>query len=571
MRLPNATGTMMTNAPITQHTLQRNVPAGSEKNETTRKASPVVPTIAKHTKHKPAHKPKAKPRKPTSVGDAADVRIEIHEWLYSLGGLGEVVSDWQRQYPAATMFDIVLVGSESGLDHHNWGDAAIAALTRISSQIRSLTVDRCNVTSVTGLLKGMRRIQELRLRSCTGLTTVEFMQQCPVLRLLDLSDCKGLERVKGLFLCPKLNTLRLRGCIALDKVDLHRCDALHTVNLSRCGLSDVYNMERVPMRTLDLRECTKLTENSRVHMLRLSKTLHTIDLSGCTGVKNVSDMAQWAWQDKLRTLKLPYEDPAASDDIQNSCVRIEIHQCDDGSLGELRKLVSELQCQRLEAKTTFDIVLVGSDGRHAAWGDAAIDTLAPVYSRIRYVTVDTCGVTTVSRMLRECLLLQELRLRSCTGLTAVEFLQTCPVLRLLDLSDCRGLERVKDLFLCPKLGTLILTGCIALDCVDLARCDELVTIDLRKCHKLETVIDVIDCKALSRVDLRECTNLTNSSRVHELAQCDNLHWIDLRGCSDALTNLADLKKWVLEGPTVHGSAVNFLMLKDSAPPYMWKR
>ena len=198
------------------------------------------------------------PNKTKNVGDAIVVQIEIHECRYSLGGLGEVVSEWQRQYPPATMFDIVLVRCEGGLDPHNWGDAAIAALAHICSQIRSLTMDTCNVTSVSGLLKGMRRIQELRLRSCTGLTTVEFfggMNGSFNLTLIDLSDCRDLTSIEELFWCIRLNTLRLRGCTALVHVRVSACLNLHTLNLSGCcnlsDIKDIGNSEE--LRILDLR------------------------------------------------------------------------------------------------------------------------------------------------------------------------------------------------------------------------------------------------------------------------------------------------------------------------------
>ena len=81
-----------------------------------------------------------------------------------------------------------------------------------------------------------------------------------------------------------------------------------------------------------------------MHLLRECKTLHTIDLSGCsdalTNLSFMVDLEEWARQDPLRTLRLPIKkkkDPKAETNAESSNAKRKIRSGTATSAAKKRK------------------------------------------------------------------------------------------------------------------------------------------------------------------------------------------------------------------------------------------
>ena len=194
-------------------------------------------------------------------------------------------------------------------------------------------------------LRGCQRVTDVSaLAGCTSLHTLnlsntnvddealnKLANSESHLESLDLSECKITKNIlTAISNCQNLKTLILRSCQSVTDVSaLAGCASLHTLNLSNTNVDDddlneLANSESLKnsLHTLNLSGCSGVTNVSTLagctslHTLNLSNTniddealkelaklpnLHTLNLSGCSGVTNVSTLAGCA---SLHTLDL---------------------------------------------------------------------------------------------------------------------------------------------------------------------------------------------------------------------------------------------------------------------------
>ena len=99
---------------------------------------------------------------------------------------------------------------------------------------------------------------------------------------------------------------------------LDRCGSLHTLTLSGCAaLTDISGLGQCgSLHTLDLSGCSELTDISG---LGKCESLHTVNLSGCGGLTDVSGLGQCG---SLHTLNLSSCDGLADVSGLGHCVSL---------------------------------------------------------------------------------------------------------------------------------------------------------------------------------------------------------------------------------------------------------
>uniref|UniRef100_A0A7S3RJU5 F-box domain-containing protein n=1 Tax=Emiliania huxleyi TaxID=2903 RepID=A0A7S3RJU5_EMIHU len=121
--------------------------------------------------------------------------------------------------------------------------------------LRSLSLRGCRSLRVVSPLRALLALESLDL-SCTLVSDVSMLCECPKLKTLTLTGCASLSDVAPLVGCRALDTLYLTGCSKLSAVGcLAECHALRQLHLNKCrAVVDVGALGGCPtLRLLNLR------------------------------------------------------------------------------------------------------------------------------------------------------------------------------------------------------------------------------------------------------------------------------------------------------------------------------
>ena len=133
------------------------------------------------------------------------------------------------------------------------------------TRLESLKLFRVlNLTNVDAL-KNLPTLKSAWLIHAASLTNVDGLKNLPELNSVVLQDCTWLMNVDALKTLPTLQDLSLRGCTALTNVDaLKGLTALESIQLTNCtGLTNVDAIKGLTaLQQVDLQKCTGLTKES---------------------------------------------------------------------------------------------------------------------------------------------------------------------------------------------------------------------------------------------------------------------------------------------------------------------
>lgn len=339
--------------------------------------------------------------------------------------------------------------------------------------------------------------------SITGDQLDHVLSNTPNLISLTCDNCSDLAQLGALKNCPQVRYLALTGGRFTNVAGLRYCPNLHTVDLSRCeqlhDISELAHLQRV--RSLQLRECAAL---------RMS----TVTLENLTSVS--------------------FPPSATNKDLARVCEEspnlrhLQLRNCADiDALVPLRQLQSlkSLQIlfdQRIDTRALADLSAL----THLTLRSRAELDCAPLrhLASLEYLELDY-GVG-----IRDAAFLSEL-----TGLTVLD-------LAYSDVSDVRTVAGL------PKLAALNLEGCESLrDFSPLKAVARLSWLDLSFCSireiweavesnllvlsargtDLASLSGLRKCAMLRHVDFSDCERLVD---IHDLGMLSELRGVVLRGC-----------------------------------------
>jgi Leucine-rich repeat (LRR) protein len=268
----------------------------------------------------------------------------------------------------------------------------------------------------------LRGLQNLHLRECRGLTTLEGLQSLPSLQTLNLSGCEGLTTLQGLQNLPNLQDLNLASCTRLSTLQ---------------GLQNLPNLQ-----TLDLRTCVRLPTLQGLQNL---PNLQRLKLGWCHGLTNLQGLQNLT---NLQTLDLG----------------------DCGGLATLQGLQNLPSLQNLDLGICTSLTTL-----------QGLQNL----QNLQDLNLRGCRGLTTLQGLQNLQNLQNLNLQWCRGLTTLQGLQNLQNLQTLNLSECLGLSTLQGLPDLPNLQTLNLSDCESLTTLEgLPDLPNLQTLDLRGCERL---------------------------------------------------------------------------------------
>ena len=274
---------------------------------------------------------------------------------------------------------------------------------------------------------------------------------------IDLSDgsvgCLKLEQL--LHIGGSGGRLRIWGA----QVRLHNVAFVSLTGTDVClqvrnrWVTDLHKGGLHSLRKLQFQGATDKPNVTTIKRLAQCFTLHTVDMSGCPGVRDTI-IAQLARFPALDTL------------ILRGCALVR------------------------------DVSALGA---------------CPL---LRTLNLTGCIAVSDVTALAACPSLHTLDLTWCRGVSDVSALGACPSLHTLNLSDCRGVSDVSALAACPSLHTLNLTSCSGVsDVSGLGACPSLHTLNLRWCNGLRDVSGLGACPSLHTLHLRWCDGVSDASAV----------------------------------------------------------
>jgi hypothetical protein len=280
------------------------------------------------------------------------------------------------------------------------------------------------------------------------------------------------------------------------------------------------------LRTLNLCNCSNITDASVMEVARRCSNLQTLDLDCCSNITDasVSEVARRC--SNLQTLNL------------DRCSNIT-----DASVSEVARRCSNLQTLNLPGKF-YD------------------------YGISRWSVSPNITDASVLEVARGCSNLQSLNLTNCqgniTGASVLEVVRRCSNLQTLNLGGCSNITDASLLEIargCTNLKTFSAPSCITDDSLrEVARrCSNLRTLNLGGCRNITdaSVLEIARrCLHLQKLDLNHCSNITDASLLEVARGCSNLQWLCLMNCrnitsaaKNAVKDLfSDQNSWVRQSP-----------------------
>ncbi len=122
---------------------------------------------------------------------------------------------------------------------------------------------------------------------------------------------------------------------------------------------------------------------------------------------------------------------------------------------------------------------------------------------------------------------------SCPSLETLGDLKDWNNLATINLSNCHKLQSIECLQKSASLRTINLRECSSIvDLNGLRNCNELISINLFGCTKLKDIDGIHSCTSLKGIDLSECIRLSN---INGLSNCSKIQVIELSFCKNLLT------------------------------------
>lgn len=369
------------------------------------------------------------------------------------------------------------------------------------------------VRTVTGI-RTLRMLEELDLAN-TGVddgafATLARSEDSVVLQTLtklDLSGCRSIDQLAN-FAAFSTTALRNLSSLNLARSSVsnaglgHLARAVHSgggclseLDVSHCAsVSDLASLGAVKtLRTLHA-SCSALNDDGLAAFVKTSvaafnRELRVLDLSGCTGLRNVGYLGQLPRLAALNLSGTTIDGPASFPAL-SSCTGL----------------------QELDVSECMHVTSVA--------------TLLPRLTKLRVLNLSLTGIRDDSVAAMEALAdLEVLQLSGCPGVVSVDALARLPVLQRLNLSA---------------------TGVV--DVAPLASCPQLWDLSLCSCATLATLQPLGQSRTLQRVDASN-TPITSDSFGAEWG-CASLEELDVHGCPElrgmapgALRHLVALRRF----------------------------
>ena len=196
-----------------------------------------------------------------------------------------------------------------------------------------------NVNKASKFNEGVLELDLSNRKNLNSQEIIEILEKYTNIKHLNLSntnvDDTFLEEIKNK--CKNLKTLNLSGCYGVTNVSaLAGCASLHTLNLSNTNvdneaLNKLSNSESLKnsLHTLNLSYCRGVTD---VSALGKCASLHTLDLSFCSGVTELGALAGCASLHTLNLSNTNVDDKdlnklANSESLKNSLHTLDLRGC----------------------------------------------------------------------------------------------------------------------------------------------------------------------------------------------------------------------------------------------------
>jgi len=330
------------------------------------------------------------------------------------------------------------------------------------------------------------------------------------LRILDLSGCDYLTHIAPIAGCVQLTCVTLSGCEALESLGgIEWCPSLSRLCVSGC-------------RALQ-----------SLHPLKSLQNLAFLDAQGCYQLRDVS---------ALDTC------PNLAEVTLQHCINLELARFTGGRL----RTLNVIHCPALYLDVAGCATLTNLHANQSSW----LTDLSNFPNNLQVAFFSWCFSLSDVCAASGWYNLQVLDLEDCTQLQRFELgagVNPLPFLRELILSGCTALEEAPFLNSLKALTELHMANCVKLHAVDLAHCENLLTLDI-------TAREFVDFPILPIVN--RITQLdwsfSDTESLLPLVKCTQLESLFLEGClvTDfaplahiALKNLDVSRNWKLTSLT----------------------
>ena len=494
-------------------------------------------------------------------------------------------------------------------------DRLIGSVLHSAVGVISIVMHRIYFSDLTHIPKFLK-LEKITFEHCVNLNEFLINYNCPNIKTLTIFncdfDCRNLGKfndlrcvkisnadayyVKALFEYPlrkiELDGIRCSTLVGFDgtklrilimknmKIDDISCLAncnVRYLRLENCSISDI---PQLGLKKLVVKKCPI---KSFAFLLKCPN-LECVKLEGCT----VDKMSYFEACTKLKRIVLTNSNLVERhfDDAGTRFlypVIIEHHN----DVNHIMQMSDRVLAIDYAHETHFirsndvdefhkDCTIVGLTGCLLKNLDKMI-----LYKRLTMLHLDLCTELENMNGLRECRNLSAMAISRCSKLTDLSVLQECSKLKIITinsdmdvnnltpLASCASLNalgilywfKLRDLIAFPVCGVsnLELIHCANLINLDgLSRWDNLVTINIKSCQKLQSIpmlkkvkeLSVSECKSLrsiswledvSSLRLLECANLEN---ISELFRCEKLVDLFVDKCekinAEELKNLREI-------------------------------
>lgn len=369
-------------------------------------------------------------------------------------------------------------------------------------RLQQLKLNLCGKIRDLFPLSGLRRLRHLYLNNCEAVTRLSALRNLTLLETLSMTCCTQVRTVKGLRNLHRLKTLRLDQMSQLSNLDGYQGligVRKLWINL-RFDISDLSPLAGLTaLKDLTLHNGAALKDLSPLATLSLSR----LELNGAAQVKDWSPLSKITGLEHLKLTICTL----AKDLSGLSHLPLKTFELDDcESIQDLSFLASLSSLQTLVIQNCPQVKSFAGDGEF------------PELRKVSFV--------------------------SCPNLSSLTALGQARGLQKLDVSGCSELETLDILREHDSLEKLICQQCVSLKNVDfVASHHRLRVLDIRGCSELNNISVLGGLDHLEQINLADCEFLLreNWQVLAGKSQLRHIDGIQLVFASRILANAAFLR------------------------------
>lgn len=363
--------------------------------------------------------------------------------------------------------------------------------------------------------------------------------EMPLLTTLDLSGCTGIKdsSVKDQMLRPDLwgkfaYEYMASGESKIDLSLLGNCPRLTTLNLAGCtGVKDFSFLAKCPsINTLDLSQCPEI---DNLNFLQSCPSVKSLNLAGCINIKDASGLQNCTLIENLNI-----EGCSQLEEL-NLAENIRLKNLNLAGCGELTELSLPKNSPSLTSLNLADCAKLGKL------------ELPQNLSSFKSLNMAGCLNIQDFKFLEKCHNIEDLNLSKCVNFNDLNLVENCLLLKNLNVGECNNINDASPLVQCsklehlnlhqtnigdidflfnlPVLRSLNLSECTnTLNFTHVTRCPLLTDLNLSKCDQILDYSFLEGCKSLTVLDLSNCEQIRDFSFLEKCTSLTDLSFRNLK-------------------------------------------